>query len=42
MIGTGGKVVLKTLVVPDMQFANVDGTSDALYVELSLTLKKFV
>ena len=33
---------MKTLVVPDMQFANVDGTSDALYVELSLTLKKFV
>ena len=43
LIGTGGKVVLKPLAVPDMQFESVDGTSDALYAfELSLMLKKFI
>jgi len=39
----GGKVVLKPLAVPDMQFSRVDGTSDALYAfELALMLEKFV
>jgi len=39
----GGKVVLKPLAVPDMQFSRVDGTSDALYAfELALMLEKFI
>lgn len=39
----GGKVVLKPVAVPEMQFTRVDGTSDALYaMELALQLEKFV
>jgi len=39
----GGKVVLKPIAVPEMQFSRVDGTSDALYAfELALQLEKFV
>eukprot|EP00286_Rhodomonas_abbreviata_P017901 CAMPEP_0181324992 /NCGR_PEP_ID=MMETSP1101-20121128/20671_1 /TAXON_ID=46948 /ORGANISM="Rhodomonas abbreviata, Strain Caron Lab Isolate" /LENGTH=265 /DNA_ID=CAMNT_0023433237 /DNA_START=21 /DNA_END=818 /DNA_ORIENTATION=- len=39
----GGKVSLKPIAVPEMQFSRVDGTSDALYAfELALQLEKFV
>mmetsp|Transcript_901 Transcript_901/g.2870 ORF Transcript_901/g.2870 Transcript_901/m.2870 type:complete len:257 (-) Transcript_901:88-858(-) len=39
----GGRVVLKPVAVPEMQFNYVDGTSDALYaMDLHLQLEKFV
>mmetsp|Transcript_24068 Transcript_24068/g.64566 ORF Transcript_24068/g.64566 Transcript_24068/m.64566 type:complete len:183 (-) Transcript_24068:29-577(-) len=39
----GGKVVFKSVAVPEMQFTKLDGTSDVLYaMELALQLEKFV
>lgn len=39
----GGRVTLKPVAVPEMQFTYVDGTSDALYaMDLHLQLEKFV
>ena len=39
----GGKVVLKPLAVPEMQFDEVDGTSDAIYASaIANTLENFV
>ena len=39
----GGKVVLKPLAVPELQFDEVDGTSDAIYASaMANTLENFV
>lgn len=39
----GGKVILKPLAVPELQFDEVDGTSDAIYASgMASTLENFV